>query len=338
MRSQGSSSIAGWALVLARTLDARAIDSRAVFAEAGVDRDHVKHAGARVPTASMARLWDRAAVHARDPSLGLHTAEHLHPTMYHALSFLFFASGSLLQALNQLIRYQRVIVTAARISMRRTAEAYEFSWRNHPAISPYAVDGFGASVVQLCRMLSASPLAPLHVELSRHTPRYPQEYEQFYGCSVAYHAATSVIHFPRGALEETITSGNRELFETNERLVQQYLDRLASSEIINLVHATILDGLGGGDIGEAAVAGTLNMSLRSFQRTLQRQGTSFREILEAAREQTARDLVTRTELAIGDISYRLGYRNPTNFSAAFRRWTGASPSAYRRAALQHPAP
>jgi AraC-like DNA-binding protein len=32
-----------------------------------------------------------------------------------------------------------------------------------------------------------------------------------------------------------------------------------------------------------------------------------------------------------DIAVALGFRDPANFRHAFRRWTGRSPSAFRRA-------
>ena len=41
-------------------------------------------------------------------------------------------------------------------------------------------------------------------------------------------------------------------------------------------------------------------------------------------------LLERTETSLGQIAFKLGYADPANFTRAFQRWTGKTPSAYRR--------
>ena len=45
----------------------------------------------------------------------------------------------------------------------------------------------------------------------------------------------------------------------------------------------------------------------------------------------ARELLAATDLAIGDVALLLGFRSQSHFGQAFRRDTGATPGAYRRA-------
>ena len=40
-------------------------------------------------------------------------------------------------------------------------------------------------------------------------------------------------------------------------------------------------------------------------------------------------IMGESHLSINEITYLLGFSEPSNFSRAFRRWTGKSPSAYR---------
>jgi AraC-like DNA-binding protein len=44
----------------------------------------------------------------------------------------------------------------------------------------------------------------------------------------------------------------------------------------------------------------------------------------------ARELLARTDIAISDVAAALGYATPSAFVRAFRRWTGGSPSAWRK--------
>ncbi len=76
----------------------------------------------------------------------------------------------------------------------------------------------------------------------------------------------------------------------------------------------------------AAAAGT---SVRSFQRQLEADGTSFsKQLAEARRSETLKRL-QQQELTIASIAATLGYSDQATFTRAFRRWTGAAPGQYR---------
>jgi len=79
------------------------------------------------------------------------------------------------------------------------------------------------------------------------------------------------------------------------------------------------------------VAGKLNMTPRTLQRRLQAEGMVFRDLVESIRQQHARRLLAIGQKSIGQVSDLLGYSDVTNFSRAFRRWTGRSPRDYMRA-------
>ena len=42
-------------------------------------------------------------------------------------------------------------------------------------------------------------------------------------------------------------------------------------------------------------------------------------------------LIQRPELSVAEVAFMLGYGDPRTFYRNFRRWTGANPTAYRRA-------
>lgn len=81
------------------------------------------------------------------------------------------------------------------------------------------------------------------------------------------------------------------------------------------------------------VASHLNMSTRSLKRKLQREGSSFRNLVDAYRISQARQLLHNPGLRISDIATQLGYTAPANFTRAFRKWTGLSPLKLRQAYL-----
>jgi AraC-like DNA-binding protein len=84
-------------------------------------------------------------------------------------------------------------------------------------------------------------------------------------------------------------------------------------------------------------AGFFNVSSRTLMRRFMDEGTSFQELLDAARKERARDCLSHTHIAVEETAARLGYIDTTNFSRSFRRWFGVAPSETRRSRARRPA-
>jgi AraC-like DNA-binding protein len=65
---------------------------------------------------------------------------------------------------------------------------------------------------------------------------------------------------------------------------------------------------------------------------MKRAGKSPRELLSEYRMYKAREILTTTDVSIGDTAQAVGYADRMVFSKAFRRWCGSSPSEYRKRA------
>lgn len=79
-----------------------------------------------------------------------------------------------------------------------------------------------------------------------------------------------------------------------------------------------------------SIALQLHMSERTLKRKLAEQALSFSTLLENVRRRDAYLLLADDSLTVYDIALRLGYQDRANFSRAFRRWTGETPTAYRQ--------
>jgi AraC-like DNA-binding protein len=81
----------------------------------------------------------------------------------------------------------------------------------------------------------------------------------------------------------------------------------------------------------------MGASPRTLKRKLAAQGVSFSALLTEARHEAAMRLLRRSTLSLDAIAERLGYSTAPNFIRAFRRWSGQTPTEYRRKP-SHPAP
>lgn len=80
----------------------------------------------------------------------------------------------------------------------------------------------------------------------------------------------------------------------------------------------------------AELARLLNLSPRTLDRHLAREGSRFLEISKGIRHERACALLAAGGQSITQIAYQLGYKDGANFTRAFRRESGVSPSGYRR--------
>jgi AraC-like DNA-binding protein len=86
------------------------------------------------------------------------------------------------------------------------------------------------------------------------------------------------------------------------------------------------------DLERAARA--LAVSSRTLRRHLSDRGTPFQLLRDQLRRAHAIALVEQSTLVLDDIARALGYADRRSFLRAFARWTGETPSSFRR---NHPA-
>lgn len=79
------------------------------------------------------------------------------------------------------------------------------------------------------------------------------------------------------------------------------------------------------------VARELKMSVRTLQRQLADEGTSFRELTGETNCLLAEELLG-AGLGVEDVAHRLGYATASSLTHAYRRWRGTTPRQYARVA------
>ena len=84
------------------------------------------------------------------------------------------------------------------------------------------------------------------------------------------------------------------------------------------------------------MAEELFISPSSLQQKLAQRDTSFQNLLNQVRESLALAYIEQARVSITEMSFTLGFSDTSSFTRAFRRWTGKSPSDYRRGkGLEH---
>src|SRR6185369_6053431 len=93
--------------------------------------------------------------------------------------------------------------------------------------------------------------------------------------------------------------------------------------------AAVLEHLSSGEATAEETAKQLHMSPRTLQRKLAEANTTYLKLVDDARKDLALRYIEDPRRSVTDITFSLGFSQPSAFTRAFRRWTGRSPSDYR---------
>jgi AraC-like DNA-binding protein len=322
-------SVAG---LIAATLRARGCDPKSLLVAAGIDLQRMTDPNARVPFPRMQQLWKLAVEASGDPCLGLSAARQFQPAMLHGLGLAWLVSDSLLDALGRLARYSRLINSALHFQLEEDPDSIRVTVlpeMRPPDFEFAALDLGMAAFLRMCQITAGGPVLPRHVSLWRPTPPCADQFEAVFGPSIEFDAPVNQLSFDREVLMRHLASANPELARINDQVVVDYLARFDRDSIAMQVRSKIIHQLPDGIPSQEAIADTLHVSLRSLQRRLKEEDTSFRDLLEETRQQLARQYLRDGRRSIGEITYLLGFTEPSNFTRAFKRWTGKSPAQYR---------
>ena len=321
--------IGGYVASIVHALEARGVATADILAAAGITTVPSNDPLTRIPLTSVRQLLTRAVDLTGDPYFGLYAANFLHTSNLHALGYAMLASGTTRELCERLIRYFRLLTGSSRPVLVDANGITRLEFRlvaESPALTD---DIFGLFLARLIANVSDGKARPIQMELHRTAP--PDDgvrHRREFGCRVTFDAPYSSFIFDSAALDIPLTGACRELAEANERIVVGYLAKLDRSDIRMRVRALLLHDLASGDVTKESIAKQLCMSPRTLQIKLAKSETTFQDMVNETRRALACGYIENSGMSITEIAYTLGFSDTSNFSRAFRRWTGRSPRAY----------
>jgi len=315
--------------ILWKIIETYGHDPQTVFARVGLSRDMLFKQGARINHKTADRLWAQATRVVGDPCFGLKAADFWHPSHFNALGYAWLASSTLRQALSRLDRYVHILSQATDVRLQDSLQGLSLTLSDSLE-QPARMDLTMAIVVAMCRLNFGPNLKPVAVTFIHPEPSCGERYFETFKCPVFFAAESDGLILKTEDVDKQLPGGNQDLALINDRVMQRYLAELNRSNIVQRTQQAVIDHLPSGHTTDEKVARDLNMSVRSLQRKLQRAGTSFRKVLDRTREDLAKDYILDNKLDLTEVAFLLGFSEHSAFSRAFKRWTGHTPSAFRR--------
>lgn len=195
--------------------------------------------------------------------------------------------------------------------------------------------GMFANIVRHCLGRSWSP-EEVHCEHLR--PETWRAHEKAFNAPFHFGQRTNALVFKASELHHRMPYANAQrLARLRSELIAIAKDA-GSLGIVDRVKSEIRAGLPDNDSAIETVADALNLPRWTLQRRLDREGWSFKNLVDQVRRELAVHYLRQPFVPITEIAYMLGYSELSAFSRAFKRWENVPPLEYRAAWVGHALP
>lgn len=321
---------------------ARGVAPSSLLAELDVSAAQLLDPDGRVPAELALRAWQLAADRCQDPTFGLSTVERLHPDLLSGLGWALYASATVREGLDRLIRFLRLGNQHARLRLVEEDHAVRLQLDLHDL--PHAPAGFPealrhpteclfAALVTLLRRATGRPVTPLAVSFRHAAPSRGDTIAPYLGRLAVvprFGAACSELVLPRAILQVPHLAPDPQLTAVTERHLRRLLDELPRADTFACrVRRALAEELRHGEPSLPRLAERLRCSERTLQRRLQQEGCTIHGLLGEVRLELAIRHLRESRESIAEISFLLGFSEVRAFHRAFKRWTGTTPTAFR---------
>ena len=314
------------------TLRELGLDLEEVLDEAGMppeifaDRDNL------VSYSALARLFEICEQRLNRDDLGLLIGHRTRLADLGLAGQQALCGESVDEALNRFIEHYNLHDTAATMCLTVAGGYAHFVW----AIAERGISSTGH--IQLAAMtiafnfmqdLCGAAWRPTTVTVAAGSPANPQACQRFFRAPVRFDSDESAMIFEQRWLDRSLPAVDpltRHRIETEARARQAFVAVNFPDTLRMVLRKKLLIG----DCSMDSVAQLLGMHRRTLDRRLQRHGVHYSKLLESVQADLARQLLVDTKMQVRHVAEALRFSNAANFATAFRRWTGVTPSEFRR--------
>ena len=322
--------------VIERFVVGRGDDVGTLLRATHIAPDLLKKPRERIPASQVGALLEELARQYPGRALGLELATCHRITDTHVLGITAISSETTLAALRRLSQYQALVSTQEPLRLdekKDTITITKSAVQTAPA--EHIIQSFLFAVLfTAVREISGFSGDIVSVSFTGKSMGEEASYRQIFGPRVAFSAQHASMVFPRDVLEKPISTSNVDILTRNEPMLASLVRSVRENSLPANIKMAILDRLPEHTLTEDEAAAANNMSLRTFQRRLESEGTRFRVLLDQTRTHLAESLLADSTNTLAEVGFYCGFSEQASFSRAFKRWTGKTPSAYRAKLLE----
>lgn len=312
------------------------VDVDAFLRSLNIDPATVKSPDDYIAVDTYLRIQDSAAEFVCDPYFGLHMGEFAEAGSWSILGYVMMNCKTLGEAFEKSGKYSRVIGNMiegrAKLGLKKVRMIL-FTPPHVPQMSRHCYEATLSSSVRMMRLLSGVQVNPLEVTFIYPEPQSTAEYERIFCCPVKFgqRETSMTLDWSIGSLP--VRMANPSLLEHFEKYAQDFIAQMErNDEHTRAVTKIILSRLDDEDLSIQKVAKEMAVSVRTLQNHLEAEGVVFSDLLRDIREKLAKKYL-HENYTVEQITYLLGFSEPSVFRKAFKKWAGVTPREYREQSL-----
>jgi len=298
----------------------------------GIDPSRVKSPDERIPVDTYLFIQEKAAQHINDPYFGLHMGEFAEAGSWSILGYVMMNCKTLGEAFEKSARYSRIIgnMIESRAELQdNRVKIIVFTPPHAPEMSLHCYESTLSSSVRMMRMLTGSQINPLEVTFAYPEPGSRAEYERIFCCPVLFGQPENSMTLDLSIALTPVMMANASLLDYFEKYAQDFLARMErQKEHTRAVSKIILAHVDDEALSIENVAQEMAVSVRTLQKRLEQEGVVFSDLHQEIREKLAKQYLHQN-YSVEQITYLLGFSEPSVFRKAFKKWAGITPREYR---------
>lgn len=330
LRDAGVPPLAFVQLLNSHALDPAAVACfRRIMAREGTDETTLVERDVQVPLRWFREVYPELDID-QATQLGLAFAEQAQLMSFGPLSLPLVSAGSVVEIV-ELLTFLPLISSALSPQFRPSDRGLTVGLTGHTGdqgLDCLVVAYCGSTLLRLLDML-AGDMPTVTLNLSWPAPAIQSAHAEALGGRLFFDASTSYLHVPADTLDGVCRFADPVAYRLAIADLRRTLDhRSGAVSFAGRVQRLLEENPGPSTSQE--VAECLAISTSTLKRRLYEEGTTFRELRQAfLRERATLHLLDRS-MPVTEIAADLGYSDLTNFSHAFKRWTGQSPTEFRQ--------
>jgi AraC-like DNA-binding protein len=277
-------------------------------------------------------LWEALALAAGDPLLGFRVFPPDPLSWLGVLGHLMLASPTLKSAADSLMRYMPLVSPIVHATIEPKADRMRVGLHlvgGARAVPQQRYDFTWNLLLSTLRFVAGRPaLRPVQVDYAYPAPDASGPYSDYFGCPVRFGAAGNALEFANADLLSRIPTANPLAAEGLFRLLDERLAQAERSSFASRVRDLLPAMIDQGGALREAVARRLLISERTLQRRLADEGTDFSTLLDGVRRAIAQQHLGSDRISLKNLSYKLGFSDPSAFHRACLRWFGKAPGEF----------
>ena len=318
-------------LALWRSIAQLGLRPSAVLHQARLPATLHPDASAVVTTAQFFAIWEAIETLAADPGFAFKMVEASDRTGHHPAFLATCYAADFRDALSRFARFNG-LAASERFRFEERAGEYIVAkdWLHATGPEPaFLSDLAFAYLLELGRRGTGQDIRPLRVEFAHAHPGTDVHAAHF-GCPVRFGAPRNMLVFASADVERPFPGHNAEFLDlVTPALADALGEAHAGGTVGEQVKVVLKRLLASGRPEVADVARDLGMSVRTLQRRITDDGSTFRTLLIEARQELGRRLLSDPSIGIDEVAFMLGYQDTSSFHRGFREWERMTPNQWR---------